>query len=112
MIEVIFTLLYPYLWAGTAEDGYYKVWLNEINEGESFGGQHPSLAYSVDKYGKSVLGRYYTTFDWARGETVHVIEILEGHAFQPDYLRCNTIWDHEWYHAMGYEHGEWPLVTC
>jgi hypothetical protein len=103
MIEVLFTLLYPYLWAGTQEDGYFKVWMLEANPGD--------LCILDDiPFGPTFGNKTgcYVNYDG----TIHSITILKGYEFTLDSYNCNTVWDHEWLHAMGVEHGEKPLVTC
>ena len=53
-----------------------------------------------------VRGCYY--YDGVRDD----VHIVKGKMFEWSYQGC-TVRDHEWFHAMGYRHGEGPLgSTC
>ena len=92
MLELL-ALLYPFLWSGDADTGYYQVWLSEVE--------------SVDWCGKPGIFAACYIHD---GYT-HKIEIAKDrNPFERDSYNCNTIIDHEYWHSHRISHGEYPLV--
>ena len=109
--------MFPYLWAGTPEDGYHKVFLEEVKWGDTWadGTSVITEEFSQNQTSFTVSytnGKYLTMKFPDSHYLIHKIEILEGHEFHFNHVYCTTTWDHEYWHSMGYQHGEYPLVTC
>ena len=93
-------LIFPYLWVGTPEDGYQKVWLHEVDYIEKCD-ERTSTKFIL------IAGCHHLI-----DENLQHIELLSGHMFDEELYFCYTVWDHEWFHAMGYTHETWPRSLC
>lgn len=94
-------MLIPFLWAGDSENGYHKVWIIETDYIEWCNG-------AAAPRGLHTFSGCYKQLD----DITFQIEIKTGHMFKLDTWGCNTILEHEFYHAMGKDHGESPLSLC
>ena len=96
MIEILLTLLYPYLWSGTPETGYFQVFFEEVEY--------------IDWCGHE--GTFSACYVHDSNQTHTIMIAKDRSPFEKDTYNCNTLWDHEYWHSHKISHGEAPLTTC